>query len=348
MESVPGLSDRHRSSSSTGESMEDFRGVRVVQAGDRLAAEVVTLSDADLDAGDVTVAVDYSTVNYKDGLAITGLGKFIKRLPMIPGIDLAGTVQASSHAGFKPGDKVVLNGFEAGVTHHGGFAQRARVPGDWLVKLPAGLTTRQAAAIGTAGFAAMLCVLALERGGVRGGDVLVTGAAGGVGSVAIAILSKLGYRVLASTGRAAEEAYLRQLGAAEVIDRATLSGPAQRPLSAERWHGAVDTVGSHTLVNVLAQTRYGGTVAACGLAQGMDLPGSMAPFILRGVTLAGIDTVNAPRQVREDAWARLAADLDPALLDGMTTTVGLAEAAGRAVQVLKGAVRGRTLVDVNR
>lgn len=328
--------------------MGTFKAVRVTQDEGGLAASLVALSDEDLDPGDVTVAVEYSTVNYKDGLAISGLGGLIKRFPMIPGIDLAGTVLASSHPRFQPGDKVVLNGYEAGVSHHGGFAQRARVRGDWLAKLPAALSTRQAAAIGTAGFAAMLCVLALERGGVREGEVLVTGAAGGVGSVAIAILARLGYRVLASTGRASEEAYLRNLGAAEIIDRSTLSSPAQRPLGVERWSGAVDTVGSHTLANVLAQTRYGGTVAACGLAQGMDLPGSMAPFILRSVTLAGIDTVNAGMRVREEAWARLATDLDAALLEGMTSTVGLDEAAARALQVLKGAVRGRTLVDVNR
>lgn len=327
--------------------MENFRGIRVVQAENRLATEIVTLSDEDLDAGDVTVTVDYSTVNYKDGLAITGLGNIIKRLPLTPGIDLAGTVRSSSNPRFKPGDQVVLNGFGAGVTHHGGYAQRARLPGDWLVKLPSGLSTRQAAAIGTAGFAAMLCVLALERGGVRQGDVLVTGAAGGVGSVAIALLSRLGYRVTASTGRSAEEPYLRSLGAQEIIDRATLSAQAAQPLGAERWHGAVDTVGSHTLVNVLAQTRYGGTVAACGLAQGMDLPGSMAPFILRGVTLAGIDTVNAPVPLREQAWTRLASDLDPQLLEGMSSVIGLDEAATTAMQVLRGAVRGRTLVDVN-
>ena len=328
--------------------METFKGVRIAQRDGKLAAEVVDLTDADLDPGDVTVDVEYSTVNYKDGLAITGLGGFIKRFPMTPGIDLAGTVRESSHALFRPGDRVVLNGFEAGVTQHGGFAQRARVRGDWLVKLPAGLSTRQAAAIGTAGFAAMLSVLALERGGVRDGEVIVTGAAGGVGSVAIAILAKLGYRVLASTGRATEEAYLRSLGAAEIIDRAALSSAAPGMLGAERWSGAVDTVGSHTLVNVLRQTRYGGTVAACGLAQGMDLPGSMAPFILRGVTLAGIDTVNAPMRAREQAWARLATDLDAMLLDSLTSTIGLADAPARAVQVLQGAVRGRTLVEVNR
>lgn len=327
--------------------MTTFKGVRVTQDGPRLQASVVALTDDDLDAGDVTVTVDYSTVNYKDGLAITGLGKIIQRFPLTPGIDLAGTVEASSNPRFAPGDKVVLNGYSAGVTHHGGFAQRARVPGDWLVKLPGSLTTRQAAAIGTAGLAAMLCVLALERSGVRRGEVLVTGAAGGVGSVAIALLARLGHRVTASTGRAAEEPYLRSLGASQVIDRVTLSQPSARPLGAERWDGAVDTAGSHTLTNVLAQTRYGGTVAACGLAQGMDLPTSMAPFILRGITLAGIDTVNAPMALRQQAWTRLATDLDHALLDGMTSVVGLDQAAGHAAQVLRGAVRGRTLVDVN-
>ena len=327
--------------------MENFRAVRVSASDQGLAAEVAWLSEADLDAGDVTVAVDYSTVNYKDGLAITGRGGIAKRLPIVPGIDFAGTVLHSSHPRFQPGDRVVLNGYEAGVSHHGGFAQRARVPGDWLVKLPAGISTRQAAAIGTAGFAAMLCVLALEHGGIRQGDVLVTGAAGGVGSVAIALLRRLGHRVIASTGRPEEAAYLQSLGASEVIDRATLSAPGDRPVGAERWHGAVDTVGSHTLVNVLAQTRYGGTVAACGLAQGLDLPGSMVPFIMRGVTLAGIDTVHAPMALREQAWARLATDLDPQLLERMTQVVGLADAASTAIKVLRGQVRGRTLIDVN-
>lgn len=327
--------------------MSSFKAVQVTQEDSKLAAKIVQLTNADLDQGDVTVAVDYSTVNYKDGLAISGLGGIIKRFPMIPGIDLAGTVEASSNPSFKVGDKVVLNGYEAGVTHNGGFAQRARVKGDWLVKLPENITTRQAAAVGTAGYAAMLCVMALERGGVRNGDILVTGAAGGVGSVAIAIMAKLGYRVIASTGRTTEEAYLRSLGASEIVDRATLSAPSPRPLGAERWAGAIDTVGSHTLVNVLAQTKYGGTVAAVGLAQGLDLPGSVAPFILRSVTLAGVDTVNAPMAVRTEAWARLARDLDPALLESMTTVIPLQEAAGHSVLVLKGAVRGRTLVDVN-
>ncbi|WP_028604327.1 MDR family oxidoreductase [Ottowia thiooxydans] len=327
--------------------METFKGVRVTQQDGKLTAAVTNLSDADLDAGDVTIAVEYSTVNYKDGLAITGAGNIIKRFPMIPGIDLAGVVTASSNPAFQTGDRVTLNGFEAGVTHNGGYAQRARVRGDWLVKLPPNVSTRQAAAIGTAGYAAMLCVLALERGGVQGGDVVVTGASGGVGSVAIALLAKAGYRVVASTGRASEEPYLRSLGAAEIIDRATLSSPAQRPIGAERWAGGVDTVGSHTLVNVLAQTRYGGTVAAVGLAQGLDLPASMVPFIMRSVTLAGVDTVNAPMKLREQAWSRLATDLDPALLESMTTVIGLADAPGLAAQVLKGGVRGRTLVDVN-
>ena len=327
--------------------METFKGVLVTQEDSKLAAKVVQMTDADLGEGDVTVIVEYSAVNYKDGLAITGLGSIIKRFPLIPGIDLAGTVETSTHPDFKPGDKVVLNGFEAGVTHNGGYAQRARVPGDWLVKLPTEITTWQAAAIGTAGYAAMLCVMALEHGGVHSGDVLVTGAAGGVGSVALAILAKRGYRVIASTGRVSEEPYLRALGAAEVIDRATLSSPAQRPLGAERWDGAIDTVGSHTLVNVLAQIKYGGTVAACGLAQGLDLPGSMAPFILRNVTLAGVDTVNAPMAARKEAWSRLASDLDPNLLKNMTSVIGLEAAAERSVQVLKGAVRGRTVVDVN-
>lgn len=327
--------------------MEQFRAVCINTSAQGLAAELRHMASSDLDAGDVTVAVDYSTVNYKDGLAITGRGGIAKRLPIVPGIDFAGTVRASSSPNFRPGDRVVLNGFEAGVTHHGGFAQLARVPAEWLVKLPEGISTRQAAAIGTAGFAAMLCVLALERDGVLQGDVLVTGAAGGVGSVAIALLDGLGYRVIASTGRSQEADYLRALGADEVIDRATLSAPSARPLGAERWHGAVDTVGSHTLVNVLAQTRYGGSVATCGLAQGLDLPASMLPFIMRGVTLAGVDTVNAPMALREQAWARLSTDLDLQRLERMTQVVGLEAAIATATQVLQGQVRGRTLVDVN-
>ena len=327
--------------------MKPFKAVVVSRNGENLVSGVTELVDADLDEADVTVAVDYTTVNYKDGLAISGRGGIIRRFPMVPGIDLAGTVEISSNPRFSPGDRVVLNGYEAGVSHHGGFAQRARVKGDWLVKLPEALSTRDAAAIGTAGYAAMLCVLALERGGVNGGDILVTGAAGGVGSVAIAILAKLGYRVIASTGRASEEAYLRSLGASEIIDRHALAEPSGRALGKERWHGAVDVVGSQTLVNVLAQTRYGGTVAACGLAQGLDLPGSMVPFITRGVSLAGVDTVNAPMPLRMQAWSRLASDLDLDKLNRMTAVVGLGQAAQAALDVLAGKVRGRTVVDVN-
>ena len=298
--------------------------------------------------GDVTIKVDYSSLNYKDALAITGAAPIIKTFPLIPGIDLAGTVETSSHASFKAGDRVVLNGWAIGVSHHGGFAQKARVKGDWLLKLPPKITTRQAMAIGTAGYTAMLSVLALEHGGMipDRGDILVTGAGGGVGSVAIALLSKLGYRVVASTGRLQESSYLKALGAAEIIDRNTLSAPG-KPLGHERWAGAIDVVGSHTLVNVLAQTRYGGTVTACGLAQGLDLPGSLAPFILRNLTLAGIDSVNAPKAKREAAWARLARDLDLAKLEQMTSVVGLAEAAGLAQRLLAGQVRGRIVVDVN-
>jgi len=288
-------------------------------------------------------------VNYKDGLAITGAAPIIRNWPLIPGIDFSGKVEKSDNPNFKPGDRVVLNGWGVGESHNGGYAQKARVPSDWLIPVPEAFTTREAMAIGTAGYTAMLCVLALEHGGLTPdqGDVLVTGANGGVGSIAIALLSKLGYRVVASTGRLEEADYLKALGAAEVIDRATLSEPG-KPIQAERWAGAVDSVGSHTLANVLAQTKYRGTVAACGLAQGMDLPGSVAPFILRNVTLAGIDSVNAPREVRLEAWRRLAADLDVTKLASTITEVGLAEVPGVAADILQGRVRGRTVVDVNR
>jgi acrylyl-CoA reductase (NADPH) len=325
-----------------------FRAILVSRDGKDYKAEIVSLEDADLMDGDVDVAVEYSTVNFKDGLAITGKSPIVQKFPLIPGIDLAGTVESSSNPGFKPGERVVLNGWELGVSHYGGYAQKARVKGDWLLKLPAQISTRQAMAIGTAGYTAMMSVLALEHGGVTPdrGDVLVTGANGGVGSVAIALLSKLGFRVLASTGRPQEAEYLKFLGAAEIIDRNTLSQPG-RPLGQQRWIGAVDSVGSHTLANVLAQTRYGGVVAACGLAQGMDLPTSVAPFILRGVTLVGIESVNAPKAKREKAWARLASDLDLAKLEKMTTVIGLAEALGVAGRILEGKVRGRTVVDVN-
>ena len=308
-----------------------------------------TLDDDALPEGDVTVAVDYSTLNYKDGLAITGKSPVVRKFPLTPGIDLAGTVTDSSHPLFKAGDAVVLNGWGVGESHSGGLAQKARLKGDWLIHRPAAFSARQAMAIGTAGYTAMLCVMALEKHGVTPdkGEVLVTGAGGGVGSVAIALLAKLGYRVVASTGRLQEAGYLRGLGAAEVIERAELSAPG-KPLAKERWAGVVDTVGSHTLANACASTKYGGTVAACGLAQGMDLPASVAPFILRGVTLAGIDSVMAPRALREAAWARLARDLDVAKLEAMTQEVGLQDAIALGAQILAGQVRGRVVVDVNR
>ncbi|MFY7980668.1 MAG: MDR family oxidoreductase [Limnohabitans sp.] len=315
-------------------------------AGYRCALK--TLDDSALPEGDVTVQVDYSTINYKDGLAITGKSPVVRKFPLTPGIDLAGTVTESQHPLFKAGDKVVLNGWGVGESHSGGLAQKARLKGDWLVKLPAAFTPRQAMAIGTAGYTAMLCVMALQKHGVTPdkGDILVTGAGGGVGSVAIALLAKLGYRVVASTGRLQEADYLRQLGAADVMDRAELSAPG-KPLAKERWAGVVDTVGSHTLANACASTKYGGVVTACGLAQGMDFPSSVAPFILRGVTLAGIDSVMAPRAVREAAWARLAQDLDTAQLERMTREVGLADAVGLGAEILAGQVRGRVVVNVN-
>lgn len=315
-------------------------------AGYRCARK--TLDDSALPEGDVTVQVDYSTINYKDGLAITGKSPVVRKFPLTPGIDLSGTVTESQHPLFQAGDKVVLNGWGVGESHSGGLAQKARLKGDWLVKLPAAFTSRQAMAIGTAGYTAMLCVMALQKHGVTPdkGDILVTGAGGGVGSVAIALLAKLGYRVVASTGRLQEADYLRQLGAADVMDRAELSAPG-KPLAKERWAGVVDTVGSHTLANACASTKYGGVVTACGLAQGMDFPSSVAPFILRGVTLAGIDSVMAPRAVREAAWARLAQDLDTAQLERMTREVSLADAVGLGAEILAGQVRGRVVVNVN-
>jgi acrylyl-CoA reductase (NADPH) len=309
---------------------------------------VQTLDDSALPEGDVTMQVDYSTVNYKDGLAMTGKSPVVRKFPLTPGIDLAGTVTDSQHPLFKAGDKVVLNGWGVGESHSGGLAQKARLKGDWLVHLPSAFTPRQAMAIGTAGYTAMLCVMALQKHGVTPdkGDILVTGAGGGVGSVAIALLAKLGYRVVASTGRQHEADYLRQLGAADIMDRSELSAPG-KPLAKERWAGVVDTVGSHTLANACASTKYGGVVTACGLAQGMDFPSSVAPFILRGVTLAGIDSVMAPRALREAAWARLAKDLDPAQLERMTREVGLADALALGSEILAGQVRGRVVVNVN-
>jgi acrylyl-CoA reductase (NADPH) len=311
-------------------------------------AGIKALDDDNLPEGDVTVRVDYSTINYKDGLAITGKSPVVRKFPLVAGIDFAGTVESSSHAAWKAGDKVVLNGWGVGETHSGGLAQRARVRGDWLVALPTGLTTRQAMAIGTAGYTAMLCVMALQGHGLTpaSGDVLVTGANGGVGSVAVALLSKLGFRVIASTGRMNEADALKALGAAELIDRAQLSAPG-KPLAKERWAGVVDSVGSHTLANACAGTKYRGAVAACGLAQGMDFPGSVAPFILRGVTLYGIDSVMAPKALREQAWARLAQDLDLAKLDSMVREIPLAAAIDAGADILAGKVRGRLVVDVN-
>jgi acrylyl-CoA reductase (NADPH) len=328
---------------------ETFRALRVhkTDAGQEARFEELTLDD--LMDGDVVVRVEYSTVNFKDGLALTGRSPVVRVWPLIPGIDFAGVVERSDNPDFKPGDRVVLNGWGVGESHHGGYAQRARVRGDWLVKLPDAISSVHAMAIGTAGYTAMLCVLALERHGVTPdkGEILVTGAAGGVGGVAIALLAKLGYRVVASSRRKASDgAYLTGLGAAEVIDAADLAGPA-RPLARERWAGAIDAVGSHTLANVLSQTRYGGVVAACGLAQGMDLPGSVAPFILRGVTLAGIDSVMRPKPDRVEAWSRLARDLDPGKLDAMTSRAVLADLPRLGGEIVDGKVRGRVVVDVN-
>ncbi len=326
-----------------------FRAILVEKTDGGQSARLADLEDSSLPAGDVLVAVHRSTLNYKDALALTGKAPVIRKFPMVPGIDGAGEVLESGHASFRPGDRVLVNGFGVGESHWGCLAGKARLDGNWLLPVPSAFTAAQAMAIGTAGYTAMLCVMALERHGVTPaqGEVLVTGAAGGVGSVAIALLSRLGYRVVASTGRAAEAPYLTALGASEVVDRATLSAPG-KPLQKERWAGVVDSVGSQTLANALATTRYGGTVAACGLAGGMDLPASVAPFILRGVTLAGVDSVMAPMALRREAWQRLARDLDPARLASMTREIGLAEAIPVAADLLAGKVRGRVVVDPAR
>ncbi len=310
-------------------------------------AGLASIDEARLPAADVLVQPAWSTLNYKDGLALTNKSPVVRNWPMVPGIDGAGTVLDSSHADWKAGDLFVHNGWGVGETHWGCLSERARLKGDWLVKLPAAFTPRQAMAIGTAGYTAMLCVLALEQHGLKpgAGEVLVTGATGGVGSVAIALLARLGHTVVAASGKPQEAAYLQKLGAASVIHRDELGAPG-KPLQKERWAAVVDAVGSHTLVNALAQTRYGGVVAACGLAQGMDLPGSVAPFILRGITLAGIDSVMAPRARREQAWARLATDLDPALLEAMIEEVPLAGAIEAAQRLMAGQVRGRVVVRV--
>lgn len=306
------------------------------------------VDEQELPDGDVTVAVEYSTLNYKDSLAITGSSPVVRSFPMVPGVDFAGSVEASSHPDFAVGDAVVLNGWGVGEVRWGGYAEKARVNGDWLVPLPTAFTTKQAMVIGTAGYTAALCLLALERHGVTPdrGDVLVTGAAGGVGGMAVALLAKNGYRVVASTGRTELDEYLRGLGAAEVIDRTDLSEPG-RPLGKERWAGAIDAVGSHTLANVCATTQYGGTVAACGLAQGFDLPVTVMPFILRGVTLAGVDSVYCPNPQRRAAWERLARDLDGAHIDMMATEITLRDVIAEAPRQLAGETRGRVVVAVN-
>ncbi|UCI21025.1 oxidoreductase [Mesorhizobium sp. B2-1-8] len=327
---------------------ETFKAILVSRDAEKKQSVAVTdLTDADLMEGDVTVAVEATTVNYKDGLAISGKAPVIRRWPLVPGIDLAGTVISSSNPEWRKGDKVILNGWGVGEIHFGAYAGRARVKGDWLVPLPEGMSAHDAMAVGTAGYTAMLCVMALERHGILPdrGPVVVTGAAGGVGSVAVSILSSLGYHVIASTGRNAESPYLINLGAAEVISRDELNQPA-KPLSKERWAGGIDSVGSHTLANVLSMTSYGGAVAACGLAGGMDLPSSVAPFILRGVSLLGIDSVMAPKAVRLEAWRRIGADLDVDKLASLSTTIGFDGIIGAAHDIVDGKIRGRVVVDM--
>jgi acrylyl-CoA reductase (NADPH) len=324
-----------------------FKAIVIEKAEGGQKVGLTDFDEANLMDGDVTVRVEWSTVNYKDGLAVTGKAPVVRRWPMIAGIDLAGTVESSSHPNWKAGDKVILDGFGLGETHLGAYAEKARVKGDWLVRLPASMSTRDAMAIGTAGYTAMLCVIALERHGLKpaSGPVVVTGAAGGVGSVAVAILAKLGYQVTASTGRPEEADYLKRMGAAEIIERKELAGPG-RPLAKERWAGGVDTVGSTTLANVLSMIRYGGAVAACGLAGGMDLPTSVAPFILRGVALLGVDSVYRPRADREEAWKRLEFDLDRAKLEQMTQEIGLADVVEAGRQIVDGRIRGRIVVKI--
>lgn len=327
--------------------MPTFKAIVVEKGEGGQKAGLADFDEANLMDGDVTVRVEWSTVNYKDGLALTGKAPVIRRFPMIPGIDFAGTVESSSHPQWKPGDRVILNGWGAGETHLGGYAEKARVKGDWLVGLPARNSTRGAMAIGTAGYTAMLAVMALERQGVapRHGPVIVTGAAGGVGSVAVTLLAKLGFSVVASTGRPAEADYLKSLGAREIIERKELAG-ASKPLGPERWAGGIDTVGSTTLANVLSMTRYGGAIAACGLAGGMDLPATVAPFILRGVSLIGIDSVMCPLERRREAWKRLASDIDAGKLATMTSEIDLAGVMDAGRRIVEGAVRGRIVVKI--
>jgi acrylyl-CoA reductase (NADPH) len=324
-----------------------FKAIRIEKADKGTTAQLAQFDEAELMDGDVTVRVEWSTLNYKDGLALTGKAPVVRRFPMIAGIDFAGTVEASSHPQWKAGDKVVCTGWGMGETHLGAYAEKARVKGDWLVALPQGMSGRDAMAVGTAGFTAMLSVLALEKHGLtpKSGPVVVTGAAGGVGSVATAVLSKLGYHVIASTGRASEAGYLKDIGAAEVIDRNELSG-APKPLAKERWAGGVDSVGSTTLANLLSMTKYGGAIAACGLAAGMDLPSSVAPFILRGVCLLGIDSVMCPLPPRKAAWQRLATDLDREKLSEITKEISLDQVIEHGPKILAGEVRGRIVVKI--
>jgi acrylyl-CoA reductase (NADPH) len=327
--------------------MASFKAIVIDKADTGQTAWLTDFDEKDLMDGDVTVRVEWSTVNYKDGLAITGKAPVVRRFPMIAGVDFSGTVETSNHPKWKPGDPVILNGWGLGETHLGAYAEKARVKGDWLIRRPAGISAREAMAIGTAGYTAMLAVMALERAGVAParGPVIVTGAAGGVGSVAVALLAKLGYAVAASTGRPEETAYLKGLGAGEIINRAELTGPP-RPLAKERWAGGIDAVGSTTLANVLSMTRYGGAVAACGLAGGMDLPTTVAPFILRGVSLIGIDSVMCPPPHREAAWRRLEADLDRNKIAAMVNEIGLADVIAAGRRIVDGKVRGRIVVKI--
>ena len=326
-----------------------FHGILIEKDEQNYQTSIKSIDEATLPEGDVTINVSHSTINYKDALAITGKAPVVRKFPMIPGIDLVGTIEHSESDKFNVGDAVILNGFGVGETHCGGLAQKARLKSEWLIPLPKTFTPRQAMAIGTAGYTAMLCVIALEKNGItpNKGEILVTGANGGVGSFSIAILAKLGYKVVASTGRVEQTEYLTKLGAAEIIDRKTLSEPG-RPLAKERWAGAIDSAGSHTLANVCASMQYGGVVAACGLAQGMDLPASVAPFILRGVTLAGIDSVMRPIEDRIEAWQRLAEILDPETLDDISTDINLSQALQVAEDLISGKVRGRVVVDINK
>ena len=322
-----------------------FKAIVIRKEDDNQQVAIESIHEQDLPEGNVTVAVDYSTLNYKDGLAITGRGPVVRSFPMVPGIDLAGTVTSSSHGKFAVGDQVVLNGWGVGETHWGGLAEKARLNGDWLIPLPTAFSTKSAMAIGTAGYTAMLSVMALERHGVTPdqGEVLVTGASGGVGSFAVSLLAKLGYQVVAATGKINEAEYLKSLGARTIIDRQELTQPG-KPLQKERWAGAIDSVGSHTLSNVVASTRYGGTVTCCGLAQGMDLPGTVMPFILRGVTLAGIDSVMQPKAVRMAAWQRLAELLSNDSLEQIATEIPLSQAVDAAERLIDGQIKGRVVV----